>query len=46
VGFAQERFRNDGDFYSGGRSGDGGTESGASGADDEDVVIVGDVIRH
>ena len=46
VGFAQQRFRDDGDFYSGGRSGDCGTQSGAARTDDEYVVIVGDVIRH
>ena len=46
VGLAKQRFANDADAHAGRRGFDGGAQAGASGADDQDVVVVGAVVGH
>jgi hypothetical protein len=46
VRFAQQGFRNDRDFHASGGSFDGRAQAGASGANDENVVLVSDVLSH
>jgi hypothetical protein len=46
MGFAEKRFRNDCDLYTGGRGLDGGPQTGAPGSNDQNVVLMRDVLTH
>ena len=46
VGFAEKRFRNHRDLYTGGRGLDGSAQTGAPGSYDQNVVLMRDVLAH
>jgi hypothetical protein len=46
VRFAEKRLRNDRNLSTGGRDLDGGPQTGASGSDDQNIVLMRDVLAH